>query len=163
MTASRNGAPQPTLHLTRDERGHLIFTDGQGQRHEDVEAVRAFPITDPEHGVSILTREGKELAWIEDLTTLPTSLRRLLEEALDHKQFMPVIERIVGISRTAEPNEWGVVTDRGPTRFPLKSDEDVRRIAGQRALIVDAHGMRYLIPDLAVLDATSRRLLERYL
>ena len=32
-----------------------------------------------------------------------------------------------------------------------------------RALVIDAHGIRYLIPDTRTLDATSRRLLERYL
>jgi hypothetical protein len=30
-------------------------------------------------------------------------------------------------------------------------------------LITDAHGIRYLIPDVEALDAHSRRLLERYL
>jgi hypothetical protein len=34
---------------------------------------------------------------------------------------------------------------------------------GDVGLIVDAHGIRDLIPDLRALDATSRRLLERYL
>src|SRR5205085_303292 len=118
---------------------------------------------DPEHGISILTKEGKELAWIDDLGTVANPARHLLAGALQQKQFMPVILRVLRISRTTEPNEWEVETDRGPTQFPLRSDEDVRRLAGHRALIIDAHGMRYLIPDLLALDAGSRRLLERYL
>ena len=33
----------------------------------------------------------------------------------------------------------------------------------QFALIVDSHGIRYLIPDTGALDATTRGILERYL
>jgi hypothetical protein len=62
-----------------------------------------------------------------------------------------------------EPSEWEVETDRGPTRFILNNEDDVRRLDDQRALVIDASGIRYLIPDLRSLDAASRRVLERYL
>ena len=60
-------------------------------------------------------------------------------------------------------SEWEVETDRGVTTFLLGSDEDVYPLKGGRALITDSHGIRYLIDDLASMDAHSRRLLERYL
>ena len=74
-----------------------------------------------------------------------------------------MVRRIVRISAPVEPSEWEVETDRGRTRFVLNSEDDVRRLSDHRALIFDAHGIRYLIPDLRALDGTSRRLLERYL
>ena len=43
------------------------------------------------------------------------------------------------------------------------SDNDVRRLGANRILLVDTHGIRYLIPDASRLDAASRRILERYL
>jgi hypothetical protein len=153
----------PRVMMLQDEHGRLVYVDEHDQQHADVEAVRAFPITDPEHGISILTKEGKELAWIDDLAAVPNPARRLLEDILQQKQFMPIIRRVLRISPWVEPNEWEVETDRGPTRFPMKSEEDVRRLAGHRALIIDAHGVRYLIPDLQALDAGSRRFLEGYL
>ncbi len=166
MNASMNTngeVHEPRFTLLQDENGSLVFVDEQGQRHGDVEALRAFPITDPDYGIAIITKEGKELAWIDDLETVPNPARRLLEDALQQKQFMPIIRRVLRISPWTEPNEWEVETDRGPTRFPMKSDEDVRRLAGHRALIIDAHGVRYLIPDLQAMDAGSRRFLEGYL
>ena len=63
----------------------------------------------------------------------------------------------------AEPCEWFVETDRGPTSFVLNSDEHVRKLGQDRALILDSHGLRYLVPDAKQLDAHSRRLLSRYL
>jgi hypothetical protein len=55
-----------------------------------------------------------------------------------------------------------VETDRGPTRFVLKSEEDVRRIGDEQILILDAHGTRYHIPDLSKMDVKSRRIVEWY-
>jgi hypothetical protein len=54
-------------------------------------------------------------------------------------------------------------TSRGPTPFRLNSEDDVHRLDGRRAMIKDAHGIRYLISDTHALDAASRRLLELYL
>ena len=55
-----------------------------------------------------------------------------------------------------------VETDRGPVLLTLNSEDDVRRLGPHRALIVDAQGLRYLVPDLRALDAASRRILEHY-
>ena len=84
---------------------------------------------------------------------LPKPLRR---------EFVPVVRRILSVS-AVEPSEWRVETDRGPTRFLLNSEDDVCPLDDHRALVTDANGIRYLIPDLRQLDATSRRLLERFL
>lgn len=149
--------------LFQDEQGRLVYVDEQGQRHENVSAVRAFPISDDTHGIALLTARGQEVAWIEDLASVPAGAREVLEFALQQRQFIPTILRVQRISRLAEPNEWEVETDRGLTCFPLRSEEDVLRLSGNRALIIDAHGVRYLIPDISRLDARSRRLLERYL
>jgi hypothetical protein len=67
------------------------------------------------------------------------------------------------VSTGTDPSEWHVTTDRGATRFLVKSEEDIRRLGTARVLIIDDHGVRYSIPDIAHLDAASRRLLERYL
>jgi hypothetical protein len=76
---------------------------------------------------------------------------------------VPTLRRVLRVSAVVEPSEWEVETDRGVTKFLLNSDEDVYPLSGGRALVTDSHGIRYLIDDLAALDANSRRLLERYL
>jgi hypothetical protein len=154
----------PALVLHRDGRGRLIYTDAAGRQHVGVEPVRAFPISAPGHGIALCDGStGRELLWIERLDDLPPGPRAVLEAELAQREFVPVLHRVVRISAPAEPSEWEVETDRGPTRFVLNSEDDVHSLDGQRALVKDAQGLRYLIPDLRKLDATSRRLLERYL
>jgi hypothetical protein len=55
-----------------------------------------------------------------------------------------------------------VQTNRGPTRLLLKGEEDIRRMSSQTWLVADAHGVQYLIRDLARLDRHSRKLLDRF-
>jgi hypothetical protein len=149
--------------LHHDAWGRLVLTDAQGREHVGAEPVRTFPITDPRHGISICDADGNEIVWLESLDDAPTSERQILDDELSRRHFLPVIIRVVEIEGASEPTLWLVETDRGAARFTLKSEEDVRRVAGHRVLIVDAHGVRYLIPDLRQLDAASRRILERYI
>jgi hypothetical protein len=153
----------PSFALRSDAWGRLVLTDADGHEHVGVEPVRAFPITDPRHGIAICDADGRELLWIDDLDALLPATRQLLEDELARRQFVPIIQCIVAVSSQREPAEWEVETDRGRTRFPLKDAEDVRPLGGHRALITDAHGIRYLIPDVRAMDAGSRRILERYL
>jgi hypothetical protein len=164
MQFSTNGAPKaPPIGLHHDAWGRLVLTDADGRQHVGVEPVRAFPVSAPRHGVALCDADGREVLWLDRLEDLPPPLRRLLEEELARREFVPVLRRIVRISAPSEPSEWEVETDRGPTRFLLNNEDDVHRLDGRRAMIKDAHGIRYLIPDTHALDAASRRLLERYL
>ena len=149
--------------LLKDERGQLTLLDASGHRHENVEPIRAFPISDPEHWISLCDPNGREIVQIRDLAELSADQRTLLLSELTRREFVPVIRRIERISSLAEPCEWFVETDRGPTSFVLNSDEHVRKLGQDRALILDSHGLRYLVPDAKQLDAHSRRLLSRYL
>jgi hypothetical protein len=150
------------LALHQDAWGRLVLTR-DGRETIGVEPVRAFPLSDRQYGVALCDAEGHELLWIDDLQTLPAEIRRVVEEELARREFVPVILRILKVSAAVEPSEWDVETDRGRTRFLLNSEDDVHRLDPHRALLTDSHGIRYLIPDTRQLDATSRRLLERYL
>jgi hypothetical protein len=103
------------------------------------------------------------LAWIERLDAAPAALREHIDAALADAEFAPKITRIHRVQSATEPSQWDVETDRGRTRFVVKNDDDVRRLDGRRAIIVDSHGIRYLIDDARALDAYSRRVLERFL
>jgi hypothetical protein len=159
---ARDGAG-PDFALHQDAWGRLVLTDAQGHQHVGVEPVRAFPLSAPDEGLALCDAEGCELAWIDRHDQLAEAPRRVLEEYLRQREFLPVVRRIVKVSASVEPSEWEVETDRGRTRFMLGSSEHVRHLEGQRALITDANGLRYLIADVGALDAGSRRILERYL
>ena len=149
--------------LQTDPFGQLVFTGPGGVRHTGVEPARAFPITAPREGISILSRDGSELMWIPDLDQLTGETRRLIDEELEIREFMPEILRIRSVSGYATPCTWVVETDKGNTSFILKTEEDIRRIAAPTLLIVDSRGIQFLIRDHRTLDDTSRRILERFL
>ena len=151
------------FQLHHDAWGRLVLTDASGAVHVGAEPVRAFPLSDADRGISICDAQGHEIVWIDRLDDLPASVRRLLEEHLGRREFVPVIRRLVRVSSPIMPAEWEVETDRGITRFVVNSEDDVHRLDDRRALVADSHGIRYLIPDVPSLDATSRRTLERYL
>ncbi|HEX3658409.1 MAG TPA: DUF1854 domain-containing protein [Pirellulales bacterium] len=148
------------LHFDAFDR--LVLVDADGQRHIGVEPVRAFPLTDPDRWISICDAEGREIALIEDSSLLPDRMREPLEKELSLRAFLPRIERIVRVTGT-DPTQWEVQTDRGPSTFLVKSDDEIRRFGPQKAMLIDAHGTRYVIEDVRALDHASRRLLERYL
>ena len=151
------------MRIHYDEWGRLVFTSDAGVAHVGVELTRAFPISDPRRGISLIDGRGTELLWIDDLDLIDGPNRAILENELNRRHFLPVLKRVVAIDGITEPTTWNVETDRGPANFQVKSEEDVRRVAGSRVLVVDTHGIRYLIPDYRALDAGSRRLLERYI
>jgi hypothetical protein len=159
-------SPQPAADspraLFRDAFARLVMIDAAGREHVGVEVVRAFPISQPDHWISICDADGHEILALDDIHQLPQEIRKVLLEELAQREFVPVIRRIVKVWNQTDPQEWQVVTDRGPTSFCVDSDEDIRRMEPRQVLIVDGHGIRYRIPDTLQLDARSRRILDRY-
>ncbi|HTD03919.1 DUF1854 domain-containing protein [Undibacterium sp.] len=151
------------FQLSRNAFGELILTGEDGQVHEKVSPVRAFPIQAPEDGISMVLSDGKEVAWIDRLSDLSEANRVLLDEELEGREFMPEIQRIVSVTSFATPCTWQVETDRGDTEFVLKGDEDIRRIGAASLLVADNHGIHFLIRDMFEIDKHSRKILDRFL
>lgn len=154
---------QADFQLTRNAFGRLVFSRADGELHEGVVPVRAFPIQAPESGISLMGDEGHELAWIDRLTDLPDAIQKLIEEELASREFMPVIRSIRHVSSFATPSTWQVETDRGDTSFILKGEDDIRRIGAATLLIADSHSIHFLLRDIHALDRHSRKLLDRFL
>lgn len=146
--------------LERHAHGRLAFVSAAGTRHENVDVLRAFPVSAARGPVAIVDAEGGELAWIESLAEVAEPLRSLVERELAEREFLPVIQRIEAVSE-GEPAEWTVATDRGPHRFKVGHVDDVVRQPDGMAFVTDTHGIRYLVPDIDALDGTSRRLFEK--
>jgi hypothetical protein len=156
------GRHTPNFDLMRDQWGQLIFIGADGKKYANVVPTALFPISKPESWISIRSTDGTELACVENPRSLPAEVWQLLKDDLSRREFVPIIRRIVRVSGNSEPCEWQVETDRGPTRFVLQSEDDVRRIGDEEILILDGHGTRYHIPDLSRLDVKSRRIVEWY-
>ena len=156
--------PTTSLPLHRDAHGRLVLTLPDGTAHPGVLPVRAFPLAAPEEGLSLVGPDGHELLWLNRLDELPAESRRLVQEELAAREFVPTITKIASVSSFSTPSTWDVETDRGPTQFVLKTEEDIRRLRGRTALLIaSSAGVQYAIADSTALDRASRRLLERFL
>lgn len=156
-------AASPGFALARQPSGQLLFTSAHGERHAGVVPVRAFPIAAPDEGISLVSIEGREVAWIAQLQQLPPAERALLQEDLALRDFVPEILRLKSVSTFATPSVWTVETDRGDTTFVLKGEEDIRRLSRTALMIAGGEGVQYSVPDMSALDRGSRKLLERFL
>lgn len=151
------------FRLTRNAAGRLVFTGTDGASHEGVVPVRAFPISAPEEGVSLLGEDGHELRWIDSLSDVPEEARLLIEAELAQREFMPEISGIRQVSSFATPSRWQVSTNRGDTELLLKSEDQIRRLTHTTLLITDGYGVSFLIRDIDTMDHHSRKLLDRFL
>jgi hypothetical protein len=149
--------------LTRDPMGSWSVCMADGMIYTGVTVVRPFPISAAGESVAILNAEGHEVVWIEQLAALPEELQNRLNEALNQREFMPVIQRLDQVASFATPSVWKVQTDRGATEFVLKGEEDIRKLSNKTLIISDAHGVQYLIKDLSALDRHTRKLLDRFM
>jgi hypothetical protein len=158
-------ATSPAFTLSRNAFGRLVCTLADGGVHVGVLPVRAFPLTAPDDGLSLVSGDGRELVWVPSLAALPADQRALVDEELAHREFVPQIHRILGVSTFSTPSTWQLETDRGPAELVLQAEEDIRRLPGARAalLITSGHGVVFRVPDLRALDRHSRRLIERFL
>ncbi len=158
-------SPAPDFRLARNALGRLDYTAADGTRHEGVVPVRAFPIAAPSEGISIVSTDGKELAWVAHVDQLAAHERALIDDELASREFVPTILKLLRVSTFSTPSTWDLETDRGPTQLVLKGEEDIRRLPGNRArlLITSGHGIVFLVPDLTAMDKHSKKLLERFL
>jgi len=151
------------IQLRRDSFGKLVFTGPEGEDVVGITPVRAFPIQAPTRGISLVREGGKEVAWIDDLADVPDTVRQLVLDELEGREFIPEIENIHSVSSFATPCTWFVKTDRGETQFVLKVDEDIRRVGEASLLIADSHGINFLVRNMFTIDKGSRKILDRFL
>lgn len=151
------------LKMFRNSAGRLVLTTPDGQVHEAIVPVRAFPVNAPDGCLALMSSEGKELFWVETPAELPEDVFALVQEEISTRELMPEIQRIASVSTFSTPSTWSVVTDRGVTQFVLKGEEDIRRLVGSTLIITDSHGLRFLIRDMLSLDKASRKIIDRFL
>lgn len=152
------------FELMCDAQGRWVCRVAGAEPQVGVQVVRSFPLSAPDEAVSIVGPDGHELVFVARLDALDDARRAPVAQALAEREFSPVIQRIRSVSTFGTPSTWQVDTDRGPTELVLKVEEDIRRLPGQRRLLItSAHGVVFDIPDRNALDRTSRRFLERFL
>ena len=151
------------IQFDQSPSGRWFFVSEEGVRYDHVLAVRSFPVAAPDEGIALVDVDGKELLWISHLSEVPANARTNIEKAITQREFMPQILKLYGVSSFVTPSTWDIETDRGRTSLLLKGEEDIRRLSGTVLLVTDAHGVQFLIRDLAQMDRFSRKLFDRFL
>ena len=151
------------IQFDQSPSGRWFYVTAEGVRYEHVLAVRSFPVDAPDEGIALVNIDGKELLWIPNLSQVESKARANIQKAITQREFMPQILKLYGVSSFITPSTWDIETDRGRTALLLKGEEDIRRLSGTVLLVTDGHGIQFLIRDLAQMDRTSRKLLDRFL
>lgn len=144
----------PILRLTiEDDRSYLR-----------VGVLRAFPLSDPAHFLSVRDGQGNEVGLIAEPDALRPEDRALVERELERRYLVPAVTRVVSARERFGTVEWTMDTDRGVVRFTTRNlRENVQRPAPSRIILNDVDGNRYDIRDVDALSDASQELLFRHL
>jgi hypothetical protein len=130
----------------------------------DVRASRCFPLARPGRYVALFEGMTGEIGVIPDPRELDRESQEVLEEILERRYFLPVIERVKWAREEYGVVYWSVETDQGPRDFVCRGLRDaVTEVSEGRLLIVDVDGNRFEIPDYTRLGRAIEVMLDRVL
>lgn len=146
--------------------GGFVALDYAGKHYDRVGVYRAFPLTEPEHYISIREADEKarEIGMVERLTDIVPEQADMLREQLRLRYFMPVIEKIISVKDEYGYAYFDVKTNFGACRFTTHmGSEAFVSLTDTRIMITDLDGNRYEIPDLNRLSAAERKKLDLFI
>jgi len=149
------------IALFRTPAGGLRLTLRDDKSVLRVKARRCFPYSMPDKFISIRDGGDGEIGIIANLSDMPRDYRRWIEEDLDMRYYVPLVQSIKTIRQRFGGIEWHVDTDRGPKRLITKGVHDtMTEVEIGRFVVTDVDGNRYEIL-LDKLDPASREWLNR--
>jgi len=124
----------------------------------------SFPLSRPDEFVSLRDGSNREIGLIEHLHELDRDSRRIAEEEIDRRYFLPEITAIHRLEGHFGTYDWEVETDRGHRAFVVRGrSEHIVQLPPHRVAITDVLGNRYQIRDYTRLGRKSQALLYRVL
>lgn len=129
-----------------------------------VSVARAFPLSDPEHYIGFLDGAGKDIGILYDPNLLDEKSRHVVQEELEKRYFVPIVERVVSIKEEFGTIYWTLETDRGTKEIVVRNLRDnVQELSQSRIIVTDSDGNRYEFPDINKLDQKSLNIIVRNL
>lgn len=129
-----------------------------------VNVARAFPISNPNRYIGFLDGNGKDIGLIIDPGQLDPESRRVLEEELELRYFVPTVERVLSVREEFGTIYWHVVTNRGEKEIIVRNLRDnLQELPNLRVIITDVDGNRFEFPDVNRLDRKSQTIILRNL
>lgn len=131
-------------------------------------AVRCLPVHFPRQYISLRYLDSEkhevEVGLIRNLDEWPDNAKKLISESLLKRYFLHTIIGINSIEVFSGYLNFDVETDLGPVQFMMRWQGDRAYNYGHGGkLLIDTDENRYLIPDVAKLSESERRLFLRYI
>lgn len=156
----------PENAVFRKTPGGFIAVSVDGVDSGHVNIIRTFPLSDADKYLSVRLPDGKqkEIGMIEDIGDFDEDTRKLINEQLKLRYYMPKITAITNIKEEYGYTYWTVETDKGKAKFASSSGSAGAVIHhGNGVIIKDSNENRYIIEDLSRLSAKEMKKLDLYL
>lgn len=161
MTPSLNNSNQENLWAEPD--CNICARLADGTVVQNLTPMSLFPLSEDNKNIVILDANQQEVFYIDDLQQLEPVLANEIQVALLRNRFILKLLKIHKVTNLRTPAEWKVLTDRGESSLVFSSEEAIRRLPEDGALIQDSQGIRYLVPKIGSLDSFSRKVIEYYI
>ena len=148
------------IKIYKNDLDDLVVELPDGSIHEQVRAMRAFPLSEPSEFIIFRDKEDNEIGLFESIKELNSEARKALEDELQKSYFVPLITQITNLEEKFGISQWEVETNKGAHTFNVKNREEIKLLSSGRVLLKDADGNRYEIPDYRRLDPKSMAFLE---
>ena len=144
----------------------VLRNQGDGRlmalRGENLVAIKlrqCFPWSEPTRHISLRDTDDKEIALVDDPSSLDAESRKAFELALAEAGFVLEVTRVMEIEEEIEIRQWTVETKQGNRSFQTHLDDWPRVLPGGGLLIRDVAGDLYRLANPSRLDKKSRALL----
>jgi len=148
---------RPTVSLRNNGDGRLRAQIGE--RVVAVKLRQCFPWSEPTRHISLRDNDDKEIALVEDPSSLDAESRQAFELAVAEAGFVLEVTRVLEIEEEIEIRQWTVETKQGKRSFQTHLDDWPRVLPSGGLLIRDVAGDLYKLADPKGLDKKSRALL----
>ena len=151
--------PETVAAIQLENRGDGRLIAAVAGRSIAVKLRQCFPWSEPARFVSLRDADDKEVALIEQQSSLDDESRQVFEMALAEAGFVLDVTRVVNIEEEIEIRQWTVETKQGNRSFQTHLDDWPRVLPSGGLLIRDVAGDLYRLAEPATLDKKSRALL----
>ena len=140
---------------------HLVSVSlEKGDVVHGLEPRRLFPVTSPDHYITLLNEDGKEVMVIRALSDLDPASAKVIEESLADYYLVPKILRIISQVEKYGTHHWVVETDRGICEFDIRNlFHDIHVMKSGLVRVRDANDNRYVIENVNDLDKYSAAII----
>ena len=128
-----------------------------GDVYEALEPRRLFPVSRADSYITLLDKDGCEVAIIRELSDISPEAREVISYSLDDYYLVPHITKILSAVDKHGKTHWCVETDRGYKEFDIRvRSQDIRVSRDGRIRVRDSDDNRYIITDYRALDKHSK-------